>query len=101
MHCCGSFCAVCGKRYFDYMFFSAFHGSNYNVRLMPAGKDELCGKMPSLPAAARRFLICAESGKKTVAAGEGVTLQGLSPFRTHGKEYLRRKRLGILPIFKF
>jgi hypothetical protein len=53
------------------MFFSAFHGSNYNVRLMPAGKDELCGKMPSLPAAARRFLICAESGKKQSRQARG------------------------------
>lgn len=82
------------------MFLSAFHGSNYNVRLMPAGKDKLRGYMPSLPAAARRFLICAESGKKQSRQARG-TLQGLSPFRTHGKEYLRRKGLGILPIINF
>jgi hypothetical protein len=60
------------------MFFSAFHGSNYNVRLLPAGKDELCGYMPSLPAAARRFLICAESGKKQSRQARGNAARAIT-----------------------
>ncbi len=42
---------------------------------MPGGKDKLRGNTPSLPAAASRFLIDAESGKKQSRRARG-TAQG-------------------------
>lgn len=45
---------------------------------MPGGKDKLRGNTPSLPAAASRFLIDAESGKKQSRGSEG-SAQGAMP----------------------
>lgn len=63
---------------FYFMFFSAFHGFDFNVCLLPGGKDKLRGNMPSLPAAGSRFLIDVESGKKQTRTARG-TAQGAMP----------------------
>lgn len=63
------------ERFFYSYFYPLFTASILTVCLLPGGKDELCGCMPSLPAAAHRFLICAESGKKQSRRARG-TAQG-------------------------
>lgn len=62
---------------------------------MPGGKDKLRGNTPSLPAAASRFLIDAESGKKQSLGERGGRRKEQCPFQSHGKVYLRHTGLGI------
>ena len=67
---------------FYFMFLTAFHGFDFNVCLLPGGKDKLRGNTPSLPAAGSRFLIDAESGKKQTRTGGRRKEQ--CPFQSHG-----------------
>lgn len=66
-------------RLFYFIFFPLFTASILTPGFMPGGKDKLRGNTPSLPAAASRFLIDAESGKKTIAGGARGTAQGAMP----------------------
>ena len=59
----------CG--FFIIYFLPLFSASILTPGFLPGGKDKRCGNVPSLPAAASRFVICAESGKKTIAGSEG------------------------------
>lgn len=52
--------------------------------------------LPSLPMAARRFLIIAESGKKIIAAGAGRCAR-VSPLPIPRCKHLRHTGLGVLP----
>lgn len=85
---------------FYFMFFSAFHGFDFNVCLLPGGKDKLRGNTPSLPAAGSRFLIDAESGKKTNADCEGDGARSNAPSNPTAKYTCADRAWYILPILK-
>ena len=71
--------ALVGAAFIFYIFFPLFTASILTPGFMPGGKDKLRGNAPSLPAAASRFLIDAESGKKTIAASEGDGARSNAP----------------------
>lgn len=82
-------------RLFYFIFFPLFTASILTPGFMPGGKDKLRGNTPSLPAAASRFLIDAESGKKQSLGERGGRRKEQCPFQSHGKVYLRHTGLGI------
>lgn len=67
---------------------------------MPGGKDKLRGNTPSLPAAASRFLIDAESGKKTIAASEGDGARSNAPSNPTAYNISAMQGLILKPILK-
>ena len=66
-------------RLFILCFLPLFTASILTPGFMPGGKDKLRGNVPSLPAAASRFLIGAESGKKQSRTARGYVARVLNP----------------------
>lgn len=87
--------ALVGAAFLFYIFFPLFTASILTPGFMPGGKDKLRGNTPSLPAAASRFLIDAESGKKQSLGERGGRRKEQCPFQSHDKVYLRHTGLGI------
>lgn len=79
------------ERLFYFMFFSLFTASILTPGFLPGGKDKLRGIAPSLPAAASRFLIDAESGRKQSLGERGGRRKEQCPFQSHGGKRLRQQ----------
>lgn len=77
--------ALVGAAFLFYIFFPLFTASILTPGFMPGGKDKLRGNTPSLPAAASRFLIDAESGKKQSRGERGVGARSNAPSNATAK----------------
>lgn len=77
---------------YDIVILPLFTAPIITVGILTGGKDKTSG-IAVLACVCPPFFNLRRKRQKTIAGGNG--------FRTHGKEYLRRKGLGNLPAFNF